>query len=91
MRENYLRFRWEGNEMDKLESRTFEHFPANIKCPLCGDGDDGICVLVGIEGTQDGGNIECLPVHLACLSNPKRYLINREVNVLYAVTVEVED
>ena len=70
--------------MDTLDARTFEHFPPESKCPLCGDNEDGICVLVGIQGTQDDGNIEALPVHLSCLSNPKRYLINREINVIYA-------
>ena len=71
--------------MDKHENRTFDHFPSASNCPLCGDNEDGICVLVGIQGTQQDGNIEALPVHLSCLSNPKRYLINREINVIYAM------
>jgi hypothetical protein len=77
--------------MDNLkENRTFDHFPPERKCPICGDSEDGECVLVGIQGTQADGNIEAVPVHLSCLSNPKRYLYNRDANVIYVVCREVK-
>jgi|WetSurMetagenome_2_1015567.scaffolds.fasta_scaffold129513_3 hypothetical protein len=72
------------------ENRTFDHFPAESQCPICGDGEDGACVLVGIQGTQSDGNIEAVPVHLSCLANPKRYLYNRNVNVIYVVCSDVK-
>ena len=73
--------------MDKLDARIFDHFPQQSKCPLCGGNEDGPCVLIGIQGTQNDGNIEAMPVHIECFGNPKRFLINREVNVIYATIV----
>ena len=46
--------------------RTFEHFPANRVCPLCGSSDDGPCFLMAIAGTQNDGICEATPVHAAC-------------------------
>ena len=46
--------------------RTFEHFPADAVCPVCGSQDDSECVLVAVDDTGDGKISEALPVHLAC-------------------------
>ena len=67
--------------------RTFDHFPKEKTCPLCGDSTDGKTVLIPIEGTNDGNIWQAQPVHLACIE-PERLLpllaINAEVGVLYA-------
>jgi len=47
--------------------RTFEHFPNKQKCPICKTNEDKTCVLVGIEGTQEGFNVQAQPFHLECL------------------------
>jgi len=47
--------------------RTFKHFPKEKKCPICGKSDDKECILAGIEGTQEGNNMEALPIHLDCI------------------------
>lgn len=46
--------------------RTFDHFPEDILCPVCGTNDDGQTVLVPIVGTQDGNIAQAAPTHLAC-------------------------
>lgn len=46
--------------------RTFDHFPPNATCPVCGTNEDAECVLLGIDGTQDGNKEEAKIVHLWC-------------------------
>jgi len=48
--------------------RVFEHpNMINFNCPICGANDDDPVVLIGIYGTQEGGNIQAAQVHLKCL------------------------
>ena len=37
------------------------------KCPVCGKSDKKEVVLIGIEGTQEGLNIQAEQVHLDCI------------------------
>ena len=37
------------------------------KCMVCGTSKEGECALIGIDGTQDDGIEEALPVHVDCL------------------------
>jgi hypothetical protein len=46
--------------------RTFQHFPPELICPICGTNDDGESVLVEIAGTAEDGIAEAKPMHLAC-------------------------
>ncbi|SRR6266542_1629700 len=46
--------------------RTFQHFPPEIICPICGTNDDGESVLVEISGTAKDGICDVRPMHLAC-------------------------
>ncbi|KKS35466.1 MAG: hypothetical protein UU99_C0011G0009 [Parcubacteria group bacterium GW2011_GWE2_42_14] len=62
--------------------RTFDHFPATITCPLCGTSEDKPCTLIPIDGTEDGGNCEAIPVHADCVANAQLQF-NRDVNVFY--------
>lgn len=50
----------------KTKPRTFEHFPDNIKCPVCDTADDGECLLIPIDGTQEDRIAQAQPVHLWC-------------------------
>lgn len=67
--------------------RIFEHFNTSTKCPICGTNEDKPCTLIGIEGTEEDGNIEALQVHVHCLDiRVKRY---PEVSVAYFSFKEV--
>ena len=39
----------------------------NFKCPICGTSNNKPVVLVGIDGTQDGYNIQAVQYHLDCI------------------------
>lgn len=49
--------------------RSFKHFnnSGDSKCPVCNTNEDKETVLIGIEGTEDGGNIQAIQVHLDCI------------------------
>ena len=47
--------------------RTFERFPENARCPLCGLNTDSECFLASIDGTQKGNICGAIPVHTECL------------------------
>ena len=64
--------------------KTFEHFPREKICPLCDTSVDRPCILVPIDGTNEGNICEFIPVHVDCLTKGDlRY--NREANVFYKV------
>jgi len=48
-------------------------------CPICKTKENKEVVLIGIDGTEDGGNIQAIQVHLDCLD--LRY--NKENNLFY--------
>lgn len=50
---------------DKL--RTFEHFPKDSVCPICGKNDDKECILLPIVGTQEDNIAQAQVVHTGCL------------------------
>lgn len=49
--------------------RTFETFPADTKCVICGKNDNKPCALLPIAGTQDGMNCQATPVHVDCMND----------------------
>ncbi len=53
--------------------RTFQHFPEEMTCPICGTNDDGESVLVEIAGTAEDRIAEAKPMHLACAVARKWY------------------
>mgnify|MGYP001565147141 CR=1 FL=1 len=62
--------------------RTFERFPTDSKCPVCGTNEDTECILLEIDGTLDEDKkiCEAKPVHLYC-AIAKRY--NPAFGLLY--------
>ena len=38
-----------------MNMRTFEHFPEQDKCLLCGKNTDKPCILIGVDGTESCG------------------------------------
>ena len=62
--------------------RTFDHFPQDKKCPLCGNSKDEPCTLIPIDGIREGNICEAIPVHVSCvIKGDLRY--NREGNLFY--------
>jgi hypothetical protein len=55
-----------NNRGTRPRPRTFEHFPEEATCPVCGTSDDGECVLIAIDGTEEGSVVEAQPTHLSC-------------------------
>jgi len=47
--------------------RTFEHFPEVATCPICGTSEDKECVLIPIDGAQDGNISQAQPFHTECI------------------------
>ena len=52
--------------------RTFENFPKDNKCPICGTNDNRECILVGKYGTQEKNICQAIPVHADCLLDKDR-------------------
>ena len=65
--------------------RTFAHFPKTNLCPICGTKRDEKCVLIPIDGTEDGNIIEAECVHLQCIQSAS-YRYNINMNVIYTRT-----
>ena len=67
--------------------RTFEHFPEDKKCIICGNGDDKECTLIPIDGTDDDNICEATPVHADCVRNIElRY--NKDAGVVYRLVIK---
>ena len=48
--------------------RPFDHpNMTNFECPICHTADDKPVVLVGIDGTEDGGIMQAEQVHIECI------------------------
>jgi hypothetical protein len=49
--------------------RTFDHpnVSGGWRCPICGTSDDKPVVLIGIDGTQEGGIMQANQYHLDCI------------------------
>lgn len=47
--------------------RVFKNIGKGNECLICGTDKDGDCILVAIDGTQKGYNVQAKPVHLECL------------------------
>lgn len=62
--------------------RTFEHpnLSNNWKCPICDTSEDQEVVLIGINGTQNGGNIQAEQFHADCVL--KGLLYYKDNNVI---------
>ncbi len=62
------------------EPRTFDNFPEDKVCPVCKTNFNGKTVLIGIDNTKEGNNVEATPVHLLCAVASNH---NRDCNLLY--------
>ena len=58
--------------------RTFEHFPQEDRCKICGTNEDKEYILVPIYGTSEGNICRKIPVHVDCLKKI-RYMEEAEV------------
>lgn len=46
--------------------RTFDHFPETDICPVCKTSNDGVTVLIPIDGTGEDNICQAAPLHLKC-------------------------
>ena len=63
---------------------TFEHFPEDKICPICGKKEDFPCTLLPIDGTDDGDIYEVIPVHEYCLDG---FRYNRAGHIIYKMCI----
>lgn len=49
-------------------SRIFKECEFKKECPICGQKHTGDGMLIGIDGTEEGNNIEAELVHVDCLN-----------------------
>lgn len=72
--------------------KQFEHMNTNgdAKCPICGTGDDKPVVLAGIEGTEDGNNMQAMQVHVDCINLTYKTGVNGIRSILYQICEEVK-
>ena len=64
--------------------KTFKHYPNGITCPVCKTNEDKECVLIEIQGTREGYNVEAHPIHVDCLQSLiDKYIYDKENNQLY--------
>lgn len=59
---------------------TFEHFPVDDVCPMCGTSEDTECLLLIVDGTREGTIAEAVPCHLWCAVATN---FSRNVNIAY--------
>jgi hypothetical protein len=61
--------------------RTFKegNWSHGAVCPICKTADEGEVVLIGIDGTEEGGNMQADQVHMKCL----QLRISKEHNIIY--------
>jgi hypothetical protein len=65
--------------------RKFENFPVDSICPICGTNTNQECVLIPIDGTQDGYNVQAAVVHFGCIVKSIVLMhVNLEAGVIYA-------
>jgi hypothetical protein len=64
--------------------RIFPKFNTIDNCPICNTNEDKPCVLIPIEGTEDGYNVEAKPVHCDCIKDKygKSYIFIKGVLVI---------
>ena len=61
------------------------------KCPVCGTNKKGEVVLVGMEGTEDDGNIQATQVHMGCLELTIKKGIDGNRDIIYQVIESKEE
>ena len=64
--------------------RTFEHFPEETLCKVCGTNTDKACVLLPVEGTGQGSIFEAVLVHVDCMA-ADTFQYNAKANIIYKV------
>ena len=65
--------------------KTFPEFPEEANCPICGTNSNTECWLMPVTGTETGGNIEAVPVHVECTGQflVNRMQFNRDIGIIY--------
>ena len=69
-----------------MKTKTFPEFPEETICLLCGTNDNKPCWLMPVTGTETGGNIEAVPIHVECTGTflVDKLQYSRELNLVFA-------
>lgn len=63
--------------------RTFKGFPENTNCVICNTNDNKECILIAIDGTDEGNISQATPVHTSCLNKLRYY---KQLKLIYTHT-----
>lgn len=61
--------------------KIFKELNPEGKCAICGTNKIDQCILVGVDGTEDGNNMQAVQVHLDCID--LRISLKGDLAVLY--------
>ena len=64
--------------------RTFDNFPKDIRCPICGTNLNKETFLVSKSGANAGNICEAVCVHLDCLLDNTTYFDDLKIIVVHA-------
>ena len=62
--------------------KVFEHFSEGKECPICQTGEDKPCVLIPLDGTEDGNICEAVIFHKECVDNLD-FRYSEEMGIIY--------
>lgn len=65
--------------------KIFKNINKSGKCAICGEKTDGKVVLIPIDGTEDGHNVQCEQVHISCLDLRMRKQYDGEDTIIYQI------
>ena len=72
--------------------RIFEHpNMENFKCPICGLDDNKPIVLIGVDGTQEGWNMQARQYHVDCIDLIEYGTLDKKTPVVLGMTFTRKD
>ena len=66
------------------------NWSCGAKCPICSTNKEGEVTLVGLEGTEDGYNVQALQVHIECLELTFKKGIEDTRDIIYQIVKETK-
>ena len=65
-------------------SIEFKLFPKDKTCIICNNNTEGVCMLIAVDGTEQGNRCEAIVAHIDCIYEAldnSRY--NKIANIVY--------
>lgn len=70
--------------------KIFKNINKEGSCAICGKNTDGEVVLIHIDGTEDGGNVQCEQVHVTCLNLRMTKIKDGNDSIIYQIFEETK-